>query len=100
MSRLLSYANSARKSDGMPFKVLVSFSGALIFSMMAVGPRHWWPSCDRCSALGYVSSLADTAFILLAAALIAYGTWLTVLQMRQAQAVHRVIQSQSLLAAF
>ncbi|MCF6371186.1 ATP-binding protein [Rhizobium halophilum] len=77
----------------------MSFFAALFLALLAAEQRPS-PDCGSCNAIGYVSLLSDTALALLALTLCAYASWLTLIQMRQARAVGRLLESQSLLATF
>ncbi|MBU1312709.1 MAG: ATP-binding protein [Alphaproteobacteria bacterium] len=98
MPRSWPYVTTPRTS-GTPLKILISFFGALLLALLAAEQR---PSldCGPCDATAYVSLIPDTALALLALTLCAYASWLTLIQMRQARAADRLLESQSLLASF
>ncbi|QEE43163.1 hypothetical protein FVA81_00450 (plasmid) [Rhizobium sp. WL3] len=99
MPRFWLHTNTTRTSGDTPLRVLLSFFGAIFFSLLAAEQRPSW-NCESCSAIAYVSLLPSTAFILLAVTLCTYACWLTLVQMRKAQAADRMLECQTLLASF
>nr|CAD6437912.1 two-component sensor histidine kinase [Rhizobium sp. Q54] len=99
MPQSWTYTTPPRTSGGTPLKILMSLVGALFLALLVAEQRPLF-DCGPCDAFAYVSLLLDPALALLALMLCAYASWLTLIQMRQARAVGRLLESQSLLASF
>lgn len=86
-------------SCGTPVKILMSCFAALVFALLAAdqSPVLY---CGPCVAFSDFLLLSKAPFAFLSLALCAYASWLTLMQIRQARAIRRLLSCQSMLASF